>query len=137
MPLTRSFRETVQARAKRDPAFREALFQGAVQTLLEGDTDTGRAAMRNYITATIGFERLSIALGRSQKSLMRMFGPGGNPTAENLFRVISVLQSETVVRLEVRAVADNRRKAALDRMASRKWTLPPDYKFDRDEANER
>ena len=30
-----------------------------------------------------------------------------------------------------------RRKAALERMAARNWTLPPDYKFDRDEANER
>ncbi len=27
--------------------------------------------------------------------------------------------------------------AALARMAARNWTLPPDYKFDRDEANER
>jgi antitoxin MazE len=29
------------------------------------------------------------------------------------------------------------RKAALESLASRNWTLPPDYKFDRDEANER
>ena len=32
---------------------------------------------------------------------------------------------------------DDRRKAALERLASRNWALPPDYKFDRDEANER
>jgi antitoxin MazE len=30
-----------------------------------------------------------------------------------------------------------RRKAALERLDSLNWTLPPDYKFDRDEANER
>jgi antitoxin MazE len=30
-----------------------------------------------------------------------------------------------------------RREAALERLASLNWTLPPDYKFDRDEANER
>ena len=30
-----------------------------------------------------------------------------------------------------------RRMAALKRMAERNWTPPPDYKFDRDEANER
>ena len=29
------------------------------------------------------------------------------------------------------------RRRALDRLAQRNWTLPPDYKFDRDEANER
>jgi antitoxin MazE len=32
---------------------------------------------------------------------------------------------------------EGRRKAALERLASLNWTLPPDYKFDRDEANER
>ena len=30
-----------------------------------------------------------------------------------------------------------RRQRALDNIRSRNWTLPPDYKFDRDEANER
>src|ERR1700761_2410442 len=80
MALTRDFRQTVQARATRDPAFRRALFQEAVQTLLQGDSEAGRAAMRDYINATVGFEKLSVALGRPQKSLMRMFGRGGNPT---------------------------------------------------------
>jgi antitoxin MazE len=30
-----------------------------------------------------------------------------------------------------------RRRRALESIADRNWTLPPDYKFDRDEANER
>ncbi len=96
----------MQARAARDPAFRRALFQEAVQTLLQGDIDAVRAAIRDYINATLGFEKLSAALGRPQKSLMRMFGPRGNPTAENLMAVISALQVETGVHLEIRAVAD-------------------------------
>ena len=45
-------------------------------------------------------------LGRPPKSLMRMFGPDGNPTAENLLGVISALQAETGVHLKIRAVAD-------------------------------
>lgn len=106
MPLTRDFRSTVQARAARDPAFREALFQGAVQALLQGDIEQGRATLRAYINATIGFERLGKVLGRPQKSLMRMFGPDGNPTAENLLGVIHALQRETGVHLEVRAVIE-------------------------------
>jgi hypothetical protein len=106
MPLTKDFRQTIRARATRDAAFRKALFQEAVQGLLQGDIDAGRAAVRDYINATIGFEKLSAALGKSQKSLMRMFGPSGNPTAENLFGVIGVLQSETGVHLKVRVVAD-------------------------------
>ena len=32
---------------------------------------------------------------------------------------------------------EDRRKAALERLGSLNWKLPPDYKFDRDEANER
>jgi len=106
MPLTKDFRETIQARAARDPAFREALFQEAMQALLQGDADSGRAALRDYINATIGFEGLGAALGRSPKSLMRMFGPNGNPTAENLLGVIGALQAKTGVHLEIRAVAD-------------------------------
>jgi hypothetical protein len=39
------------------------------------------------------------------KSLMRMFGPKGNPTAVNLVGVIVALQENTGVHLEVRAVA--------------------------------
>lgn len=105
MPLTRDFRATVRARAARDPAFRKAMFQEAVQALLSGDVEGGRVALRDYINATIGFERLSVALGRPEKSLMRMFGPSGNPTAENLLGVIGTLQAETGVYLEVRAIA--------------------------------
>jgi hypothetical protein len=56
MPLTDDFRETVQARAARDPAFRKALFQEAVQTLIQGDLDAGRSAIRDYINATQGVE---------------------------------------------------------------------------------
>ena len=80
MPLTRSFRETVQARARRDVKFRQALLTEAMQALLDGNLEEGRAALRSCIHATIGFENLGTALGRSPQSLMRMFGPSGNPT---------------------------------------------------------
>jgi antitoxin MazE len=38
--------------------------------------------------------------------------------------------------IEVETREDQRRRA-LAQLAKRNWTLPPDYKFDRDEANER
>jgi hypothetical protein len=63
--------------------FREAMFQEAMQALLQGYVDDGRSALRVCINATIGFEKLATALDHSPKSLMRMFGPSGNPTAEN------------------------------------------------------
>jgi hypothetical protein len=62
--------------------------------------------LRDYINAKIGFERLAQATGTPAKSLMRMFGRQGNPTAENLLGVIGVLQKQTGVRLEVAVVAN-------------------------------
>jgi hypothetical protein len=106
MALTKNFRDTVQARASRDIKFRQAILSEAMQLLLDGHLDDGRSALRSCINATVGFERLGAVLGRSPKSLMRMFGPGGNPTAENLLGVIGLLQAETGIRLQVRAVAD-------------------------------
>ncbi|MDA0952883.1 MAG: transcriptional regulator, partial [Proteobacteria bacterium] len=83
MALTRTFKETMLARAQRDPAFREALLKEGVEALLAGDVETGKAVLRDYINATIGFDRLGAATGTPPKSLMRMFGPRGNPNARN------------------------------------------------------
>jgi DNA-binding phage protein len=105
MPLTGSFRDHVKTRIQSDPKFRRALFQEAVQTLIEGDVGTARAVLRDFINATIGFAALAKATGIPPKSLMRMFGPSGNPTAVNLSEVIRVLQKKTGVHLEVRASA--------------------------------
>jgi len=101
MPLTREFKETVKARAEKDPAFRAALLTQAVELMLEGDVDTGKAVLRDYINATVGFEALADDVGKPSKSLMRMFGPKGNPSASNLFAVISRLQDATGVHLAV------------------------------------
>ncbi len=103
MTLTRSFKETVQARAKKDAAFRRALLREGVESFLQGDTGTGKAVLRDYINATLGFEELARLTGFSSKSLMRMFGPEGNPQASNLFAVIACLQAAERVELEVRA----------------------------------
>ncbi len=104
MPLTRDFRETIQARVVRDPAFREELLKEGVECLLSGEVETAKAALRDFINATVGFETLGALTGKSPKSLMRMFGPDGNPQARNLFDVIARLQEREGIRLEVRAV---------------------------------
>ena len=103
MALTKDFKDTIQARAQRDPAFRKALLQEGVECLLAGDVDTGKAVLRDYINATIGFEELSRVFDKSSKSLMRMFGPRGNPQASNLFAVIHYLQEQEGIHLEVKA----------------------------------
>ena len=102
MALTRDFKETVQARASRDPAFRQALLQEAVAAMLEGDLATGKAVLRDYINATIGFEELGRATGTPAKSLMRMFGPRGNPQASNLSPCSATCKRHGGFHLEVR-----------------------------------
>ncbi|HJP22868.1 MAG: transcriptional regulator [Alphaproteobacteria bacterium] len=104
MPLTRDFKETIQARTDRDPAFREELLKEGIECLLSGDVDTGKAILRDYINATIGFDELAALTAKSPKSLMRMFGPSGNPQARNLFDVIGHLQKREGLHFEVRAV---------------------------------
>ncbi len=102
MALTRDFKETIQARAERDPAFRRELLKEGVQCLLAGEVDTGKTVLRDYINATVGFEELGVLTHKSPKSLMRMFGPKGNPQARNLFEIIGYLQEREGVSLEVR-----------------------------------
>lgn len=58
MALTRDFKETIEARAARDPLFRRELLREGVQCLLSGDLDTGKTVLRDYINATVGFEEL-------------------------------------------------------------------------------
>jgi DNA-binding phage protein len=101
MALTREFKATVKARAARDPAFREALLTKAAEQLLAGDLETGKAVLRDYINATVGFEKLARATGTPAKSLMRMLGPKGNPRASNLLAVLGKLQRVAGVHLAV------------------------------------
>ncbi len=53
MALTQDFRETVRDRIASDPAYRMALLREAVECLLSGDLDTGKAILRDYINAIL------------------------------------------------------------------------------------
>jgi DNA-binding phage protein len=90
--------------------FREALLTEAVERLIAGEVEVGKAILRDYINATLGFEKLSKVTGTPSKSLMRMFGPKGNPRANNLFAVTGKLQRLSGIRLAV--ATGSRKKAA-------------------------
>jgi hypothetical protein len=111
MALTKDFRETIRERAQRQPAFRRALLREAVEQMLAGDIETGKSLIRNYINATVGFPALSSAVDTPPESLMRMFGPKGNPSAKNVFGVIAALQNKEGVHLEVKTKATVRTAA--------------------------
>ncbi len=112
MPLTRDFKKTIQTRIKKDPAFRTELLREGVECFLSGDLETGKTILRNYINATMGFETLSNLTQKPAKSLMRMFGPKGNPRARNLFEVIGHLQKAGGVRLGLQPIRARDRKAS-------------------------
>jgi DNA-binding phage protein len=101
MARTRSFKDLVERHVKDDSKFAEALLREGIDAMLSGDLDTGKAIMRDYIKATVGFEKLGAATGAPPKSLIRMFGPRGNPQARNLFSVIGYLQKRAGLRLHV------------------------------------
>ena len=92
--------EATRKPPQRDPKFRRAPRRSDYlhdRRRLE----TGPSVMRNYINATVGFQELANKTHIGKTSLMRMFGPSGNPSASNLFSVIAVLQKQEGVSLAV------------------------------------
>jgi len=86
-----------------DPAFRRQMLTEAVNELLTGDLDAGKAMLRDYINATITFQQLAKKLKKTDKSVHRMLGPRGNPRADNILEIIKILQANERVKLRVEA----------------------------------
>lgn len=104
MALTREFKETVQARAAKDVAFRVGLLQESLACYLSGDMTTGKILLRDYINATVGFAGLAKLTNKSAKSLMRMVSAEGNPRADNFFTIIQILQDQEGISFQIEPV---------------------------------
>ena len=50
------------------------------------------AVLRDYVNAMIGFQSLEKRTQIPDKSLMRMLGPKGSPSAANLSSILTALQ---------------------------------------------
>ncbi len=87
MPLTHDLKETTRARAQAESKFRRALLREGV--------------LRDYVNATAGFQDLEKRTRIPAKSLMRMLGPKGSPSAENLLTILSALQKTEGVHFEL------------------------------------
>lgn len=101
MALTRSFASIVDARIAREPEFRDALLRESVETMLTGDVEAGKAVLRRYIEATIGFDSLGESVGTPSQKLIRMFEPNSDPNAGVLFSVLDHLQKLAGVRFHL------------------------------------
>jgi len=69
------------------------------------DVETGKSILRDDMKATVGFEKRAEATGPPTKSLIRMFGPRGDPQARNLFGVIGYLRKQAGVEFHVASSA--------------------------------
>jgi hypothetical protein len=75
MVLTRDFKKTIMERVARDEQYRKGLLTEAVNKLLEGNLNVGKAMLRDYNNATITFPTLAQKLNKSSNSIRRMLGP--------------------------------------------------------------
>ena len=112
-------------------------FQGRLDAPL-GQTSDGRIDVKSWVARNGIDPNKVIDIGPVPNAIMPpilremdcALSPIQQRNLEKLFEV-DVVDRTLVVEEE------DRRKAALERLAALKWPLPPDYKFDRDEANER
>src|SRR5205823_14183777 len=103
MGLTRDFKQTTYARAQRDGAFRKALLTEGLNAYLSGDESLGKAVLKDFINATIGFEKLATLVNIPSKSLHRMLSEKGNQSTASFFAILRALQEECGLRLKVHA----------------------------------
>ena len=87
----------------RDPEFRIGLMTEAIECVLNDEVDVAKVLLRDYVNATVGFQELGILTRKSPKSLMRMLGPGGNPSLKNISSLLAVLKEHEGVEFHVRA----------------------------------
>lgn len=108
MALTRDFSETVQARARRDPGFRECLLKEGIMCLLAGEGVEARIILRDYIISDVGFEQLGAITGNAPEKLTRMLDPEGALHAGELLEVVACILRHEGLALQVSTVPAER-----------------------------
>ncbi len=103
MALTRHFKQTVLKRAQSDAAFRIGLLTEAAECLLNNEPSVAKTLLRDYVNATLGFQRLGHILNKNPSSLMRMLSGKGNPSLDNMSQVLAAVHQYEGVELHVSA----------------------------------
>jgi len=103
MALTRDFKETILERAQSDPTFRVGLLTEAAECLLNNETNVAKSLLRDYVNATLGFQKLGAMVDKKPASLMRMLSGKGNPSLDNISQVLAAVREHEGVELHVSA----------------------------------
>ena len=101
MAITRDYKTTINERVAKEPAFTAALLDEAITLFLNGEPEVARLVLRDLVNATVGFEELSREVEKSSKSLHRMLSARGNPTMDNLTKIIGSLRNKLGLDIEV------------------------------------
>jgi DNA-binding phage protein len=120
LPPSVPWEPIIDEHVRKSPALARGLLDEAVGALLSNETAAARNLIRHVIKGTIGYAELARLTATPEKSLIRMFGPKGNPTAAKLFSVLEQLQHCTGVRFTVHSIRTKpARKAAGHRPVAR------------------
>jgi DNA-binding phage protein len=101
MAITRDYKDTINERVSREPAFTAALLDEAITLFLNGEPEVARLVLRDLVNATVGFEELALEVDKPSKSLHRMLSARGNPTMDNLTKIIGILRNNLGLDIEV------------------------------------
>ena len=101
MAITRDYKDTFNERVSKDPAFTAALLDEAITLFLNGEPEVARLVLRDLVNATVGFEELALEVEKPSKSLHRMLSARGNPTMDNLTKIIGILRNNLGLDIEV------------------------------------
>lgn len=107
MSLTQDYKNTLTERVNADPAFAKALLDEAISLFLNGEPAVARVVLRDLVNATIGFEALAQEVQKPSKSLHRMLSAKGNPTMDNLTKIVGILKKRLHVTICVQTVFCN------------------------------
>ena len=101
MAITRDYKDSINERVSREPAFTAALLDEAITLFLNGEPEVARLVLRDLVNATVGFEELALEVEKPSKSLHRMLSARGNPTMDNLTKIIGILRNNLGLEIEV------------------------------------
>ncbi len=104
MSITRDYKQTINERINKDPAFTAALLDEAITLFLHGEPEVARLVLRDLVNATVGFEALALEVDKPSKSLHRMLSARGNPTMDNLTKIIGILRKQLGLDIEVHTI---------------------------------
>jgi hypothetical protein len=107
MAISHEFQDTIRERAQGDPEFRQALLREALGCIVDGELETGKAVLKDYIEASIGFRDLERRTEIPAKVLMRMLSPNSDPSAAHLANIIRALQEAEGVHFELSLKSGN------------------------------